>query len=189
MTNNNVLDLALPEEKDLLAPVLREGARQLLDQAIRAEVAELLSQYEQEKTLGGHQRVVRNGYQPKRDLLTGICKIAVRVPKVRSREGEAVSFQSSLVPPYIRKTATLEAAIPWLYLKGVSTGQMQSALEAIVGPEAKGLSANVVGRLKKRREALPGDRGWCAGVEAELVRGTVITQAAWYDEAPEVGYR
>ena len=153
MTNNNVLDLALPEEKDLLAPVLREGARQLLDQAIRAEVAELLSQYEQEKTSSGHQRVVRNGYQPKRDLLTGIGKIAVQVPKVRSREGEPVSFQSSLVPPYIRKTATLEAAIPWLYLKGVSTGQMQSALEAIVGPEAKGLSANVVGRLKQRWEA------------------------------------
>ena len=99
MTNNNVLDLALPEEKDLLAPVLREGARQRLDQAIRAEVAELLSQYEQEKTSGGHQRVVRNGYQPKRELLTGIGKIAVQVPKVRSREGEAVSFQSSLVPP------------------------------------------------------------------------------------------
>ncbi len=83
MANNNVLDLALPEEKDLLAPVLREGARQLLDQAIRAEVAELLSRYEQEKTPGGHQRVVRNGYQPKRDLLTGIGKITVRVPKVR----------------------------------------------------------------------------------------------------------
>ncbi len=152
MTNNNVLDLALPEEKDLLAPVLREGARQLLDQAIRAEVAELLSRYEHEQTPAGHQRVVGNGYQPKRELLTGIGKIAVQVPKVRSREGEPVSFQSSLVPPYIRKTATLEAAIPWLYLKGVSTGHKQSALEAIVGPEAKGLSANVVGRLKQRWE-------------------------------------
>ncbi len=81
-----------------MAPVLREGARQLLDQAIRAEVAELLSQYEREKTPGGHQRVVRNGCQPKRDLLTGIGKIAVQVPKVRSREGAPVSFQSSLVP-------------------------------------------------------------------------------------------
>ncbi len=71
------------------------------------------------------------------------------MPKVRSREGEAVSFQSSLVPPYVRKTATIEAAIPWVYLKGIPSGQMQSALEAIVGP-AKGLSANVVGRLKKQ---------------------------------------
>ena len=112
MTNNNVLDLALPEEKGLLAPVLREGARQLHDQAIRAEVAELLPQYEHEKTPGGHQRVVRNGCQPKRDLLTGIGKIEVQMPKVRSREGEPVSFQSSLAPPYIRKTAPLEAAIP-----------------------------------------------------------------------------
>ena len=97
--------------------------------------------------------MVRNGYQPEREILTGIGKVAVQVPKVRSRQGEPVSFRSALVPPYIRKTATMEAAIPWLYLKGISTGQMQGALEALVGPQAKGLSANVVGRLKKQWEA------------------------------------
>ena len=74
----------------------------------------------------------------------------MKTPKVRSREGEPVSFQSSLVPPYIRKTGTVEAAISWLYLKGISTGQMQSALEAPVGPATKGLSANVVSRLKRQ---------------------------------------
>jgi putative transposase len=152
MSNDKVIDLAMPEEQDLLTGVLREGARQLLDQAIKAEVAELLSHYQEEKTHCGQQRVVRNGYHPEREILTGIGKVAVKVPKVRSREGQPVSFQSSLVPPYIRKTATLEAAIPWLYLKGISTGQMQGALEALVGPEAKGLSANVVGRLKKQWE-------------------------------------
>ena len=78
---------------------------------------------------------------------------SLRVPKIRSREGDPVSFQSAMVPPYIRKTATLEAAIPWLYLKGIATGQMQSALEAIVGPEARGLSPNVVGRLKRQWES------------------------------------
>ena len=118
MSNDKVIDLAMPEEQDLLTGVLREGARQLLDQAIKAEVAELLSHYQEEKTRCGQQRVVRNGYQPEREILTGIGKVAVKVPKVRSREGQPVSFQSSLVPPYIRKTATLEAAIPWLYLKG-----------------------------------------------------------------------
>ncbi len=153
MDNDNVIDLAMPEEKDTLTAVLREGARRLLDQAIKAEVEELLSGYQDEETEIGHRRVVRNGYQPEREILTGIGKVAVQVPKVRSRQGEPVSFRSALVPPYIRKTATMEAAIPWLYLKGISTGQMQGALEALVGPQAKGLSANVVGRLKKQWEA------------------------------------
>ena len=112
-----------------------------------------MSGYQDEETEIGHQRVVRNGYQPEREILTGIGKVAVKVPKVRSRQGEPVSFRSALAPPYIRKTATMEAAIPWLYLKGISTGQMQGALEALVGPQAKGLSANVVGRLKKQWEA------------------------------------
>ena len=153
MDNDNVIDLAMPGEKDTLTAVLREGARRLLDQAIKAEVEELLSGYQDEETEIGHRRVVRNGYQPEREILTGIGKVAVQVPKVRSRQGEPVSFRSALVPPYIRKTATMEAAIPWLYLKGISTGRMQGALEALVGPQAKGLSANVVGRLKKQWEA------------------------------------
>ncbi len=153
MDNDNVIDLAMPEEKDTLTAVLREGARRLLDQAIKAEVDELLNGYQDEETEIGHRRVVRNGYQPEREILTGIGKVAVQVPKVRSRQGEPVSFRSALVPPYIRKTATMEAAIPWLYLKGISTGRMQGALEALVGPQAKGLSANVVGRLKKQWEA------------------------------------
>lgn len=116
-------------------------------------------QYQDQRTSEGRQRVVKNGYQPERQILTGIGEIPVKTPKVRSREGEPVSFQSTLVPPYIRKTATVEAAIPWLYLKGISTGQMQSALEALVGPEAKGLSANVVGRLKRQWESEYKD--WC----------------------------
>ena len=74
----------------------------------------------------------------------------MKVPKVRSRSGEPVSFRSALVPPYVRKTASLEAALPWLYLKGISTGEMHSTLEALVGPEAKGLSASTVSRLKQR---------------------------------------
>jgi putative transposase len=74
---------------------------------------------------------------------------AVKIPKVRSKTGEAVTFRSALVPPYIRKTRTLEAALPWLYLKGVSSGEMGSALEVLIGSEAKGLSASTVSRLKQ----------------------------------------
>ena len=97
----------------------------------------------------GHARVVLSGHHPTREIQTGIGPVTVQVPKVRSRQGEPVTFHSALVPPYVRKTASLEAAIPWLYLKGISTGEMQPALEALVGPEAKGLSASTVARLKQ----------------------------------------
>ena len=159
MTNDTVINLASPEQIDPLTELLRTGARKLIAEAIQAELDEVLQQFADQTTKDGKQRVVRNGYQPEREILTGIGKVDVKVPKIRSREGEPESFQSSLVPPYIRKTATLEAAIPWLYLKGISSGQMQSALEAIVGPEARGLSPNVVSRLKREWESEY--RDWC----------------------------
>ena len=94
--------------------------------------------------------MVRNGYLPARELQTGLGPITVKIPKVRSRTGAPVTFQSALVPPYVRKTRTLEAAIPWLYLKGVSSGEMADALQVLVGPQARqGLSASTVSRLKQ----------------------------------------
>ena len=159
MTDNTVIRLDTPEGIDPLTELLRCGARTLVHEAIEAELEEAMAAFRGQRTSAGRQRVVRNGYHPERQVLTGIGEVEVKVPKLRSREGEPVSFQSSLVPPYIRKTATLAAALPWLYLKGISTGQMQGALEAIVGPEAKGLSANVVGRLKRQWEAEYKD--WC----------------------------
>lgn len=159
MSKDTVIQIDTPEAIDPLTELLRGGARKLIAEAVEAELSEMLKAYADQKTAEGRQRVVRNGYQPERLILTGIGEVAVKTPKVRSREGDPVSFQSSLVPPYIRKTATVEAAIPWLYLKGISTGQMQSALEALVGPEAKGLSANVVGRLKRQWESAYKD--WC----------------------------
>ena len=123
MANDTVIDLASPEGSiSPLTELLRTGARKLIAEAVQAELEETLQQYADEKTGDGRQRVVRNGYQPEREILTGVGPVKVKVPKVRSREGESVSFQSSLVPPYIRKAATLEAAIPWLYLKGIATG-------------------------------------------------------------------
>ena len=134
---------------DVLTELIRTGAQQLLAQALKAEVAELLASYADQRDEQGHARVVLSGHQPPRDIQTGIGPVTVQVPKVRSRQGDPVTFRSALVPPYVRKTASLEAAIPWLYLKGISTGEMQPALEVLVGPEAKGLSASTVARLKQ----------------------------------------
>jgi len=137
------------DRQDSLMDLMRTGAQKLIAQALQAEVAELLAAYGDHRDDHGHAQVVRSGYQPARDIQTGIGPVTVQVPKVRSRQGKPVTFHSALVPPYVRKTATLEAAIPWLYLKGISTGEMQPALEALVGPEAKGLSASTVARLKQ----------------------------------------
>ena len=93
--------------------------------------------------------MVRNGYLPERKILTGIGPVTVRIPKIRSKTGAPVTFHSALVPPYVRKSQSIEAVLPWLYLKGISTGEMASALKVLVGPDAQGLSANTISRLKQ----------------------------------------
>jgi len=93
--------------------------------------------------------VVRNGYQPERKILTGIGSVSVKIPKVRAKDGKPVTFHSALVPPYVRKARSLEASLPWLYLKGISTGEMGEALKMLVGSDAKGLSASTISRLKQ----------------------------------------
>ena len=124
--------------QDELTDLIRAGAQKLIAQALKAEVVELLATYAAQQDEQGHARVVLSGHHPTREIQTGIGPVTVQVPKVRSREGEPVTFRSALVPPYVRKTRSLEAALPWLYLKGISTGEMQAALEVLVGPEAKG---------------------------------------------------
>ncbi len=160
MGKHNVVELLGREtSRDELTELIRDGARKLIGEALEAEVGELLSSLCGRRDASGRAAVVRNGYQPERDIQTGIGPVTVKVPKVRSRNGEPVSFRSALVPPYVRKTASLEAALPWLYLKGISTGEMAPALEVLVGSEAKGLSASTVSRLKQQwREDY---EGWC----------------------------
>ena len=167
MDNHNVVAIQTPST-DTLTQVLREGAQRLLAQAIQAEVEEFLECHADRRTEDGRAGVTRSGHQPARELQTGIGPVRVRIPKVRSRVGDPVTFRSSLVPPYVRKTRSLEAALPWLYLKGISTGDMSDALEALVGPEARGLSATTVSRLKRRwseeyttwRQTSLADRTW-----------------------------
>ena len=150
MKKNTVIEFTGREQfTDALTELLRMGAGQLIYQAVEAELGEFLVEYADRVMPDGRAAVVRNGYHPEREIQTGIGPVTVKLPKVRGKDGEAVTFRSALVPPYVRKTASLEAALPWLYLKGVSTGEMANALEVLVGPEARGLSASTVSRLKQ----------------------------------------
>jgi transposase-like protein len=155
MDQGKVIDLRIPDQfqEDLLTTVLRDGARRLLAQAVEAEVAAFLAQHVDQVTADGHRRVVRNGYLPERTIQTGIGPVPVRQPRVRDRgatPGAApIRFTSGLLPRYLRRTRSLEDLLPWLYLKGVSTGDFTDALAALLGPEAPGLSAATISRLKE----------------------------------------
>lgn len=124
------------EDGDTLTALLRTGARNLIAQALKAEVTELLATYADQQDGQGRARVVLNEHHLEREIQTVFGPVTVQVPKVSSRQGEPDSYRSALVPPYLRKTVSLETAIPWLYLKGISTGEMQLALEALERPRA-----------------------------------------------------
>jgi len=132
--------------------VLREGARELLATAVQAEVSEFLATHKHLLDDEGRQRLVRHGFLPEREVMTGIGKVAVKVPRVRDRgadkDGAKIRFSSSLIPPYLRKSKSVEELLPWLYLKGISTGDFCEALAALVGPDAEGLSSSTITRLK-----------------------------------------
>lgn len=153
MTDTNVLQLSQPGAfSDPLTEVLRNGARALLAQAVEAEVAALLSAHAEELTAEGRQRLVRHGYLPERAIMTGIGPVAVRCPRVRDRGAEGsrpIRFSSAILPPYARRSKSLEVLLPILYLKGVSTGQFEEALVALLGKDAGGLSASTIARLKE----------------------------------------
>ncbi len=150
MKKDTVIELKDREQiVDPLMEMLRAGAKKLVREAVSAEVQDLLSQYGHQRTESGHAGVVLNGSHPERLIQTGIGPVSVKIPKVRSRLEEAVTFRSVLVPPYIRKSSSLEAGIAWLYLKGISSGEMEEALKALLGPGASGLSSSTVSRLKQ----------------------------------------
>jgi len=151
MGKDTVVRLHQPEHgEDALSTMLREGAQRLIAEALQVEFEEFLARFAGKRDEFGRAAVVRNGFHPQREVLTGLGPVGVQVPKARSRTEEAAVFRSSLVPPYVRRAKSLDVALPWLYLHGISTGDMREALAALVGPEAKGLSAPVVARLKSR---------------------------------------
>ena len=152
MEEDNLVDYRNPgvplPVADALTEVLRRGARELLQQAVEAEVLVVLEDFEALKDERGRQRVVRNGYLPERKIQTGIGEVPVRAPRVRDRAGE-LKFSSSLLPPYLRRTRSVEELLPWLYLKGLSSSDFSGALTALLGPAAPGLSAATISRLKE----------------------------------------
>jgi len=153
-SNSSTIALPVVSTKDALTTILREGAQRMLAQAIDAEVAEWIDGHAHLTDENGHRQVVRNGYLPQRTISTGIGPVEVQQPRVLDRRSqeEAEPFSSKILPPYLRKTKSLEELIPWLYLKGVSTGDFSEALQALVGPRAEGLSASTVTRLKQAWE-------------------------------------
>ncbi len=146
----NIVNFPSESEEDVLGVILRSGARDMLGRAIQEEVASYLEERQEFKDGEGRRQVVRNGYLPERMLQTPLGEVPVKQPRIRDRrpEPEREKFESKILPPYLRKTRSLEELLPWLYLKGISTGGFNEALQALLGPEARGLSASTITRLK-----------------------------------------
>jgi putative transposase len=163
VSNDNVVNLIQPGAfDDQLTEILRLGARTLLVQAVEAEVADFLAQHADLKTGNSRQRVVRHGHLPEREVMTGIGPVTVRQPRVRDREvaaddADRIRFTPAIVPPYLRRSKSIETLLPILYLKGISTGDFSEALAALLGKDAPGLSPTAIVRLKE---------GWIDAYEA-----------------------
>jgi len=149
-STSDVRIVPLPQAQDVLSDILRQGAQQLLARSIEAEVADWIDRYQDCRDAAGKRQVVRNGHLPERTITTGIGPVPVQQPRVHDRRpaSQREKFSSAILPPYLRKTRSIEELIPWLYLKGVSTGDFSEALAALLGPDAKGLSATTITRLK-----------------------------------------
>jgi len=152
MTQTTITKLPDPHgfSADPLTDILRSGARNLIQQAVEAELSALLEVHSDDRTDDGRTRLVRHGHLPEREVMTGIGAVPVQVPRVRDRgaDVEKIRFTSSILPSYLRKAKSIEELLPWLYLKGISTGDFQEALAALLGPNAAGLSSTTISRLK-----------------------------------------
>ncbi len=154
MKDDTVVSLRQPGtfSDDPLTDILRAGARQLLAQAIEAEVEGHIVAHAELTDAQGRRRVVRHGYLPEREIQTGLGAVRVKAPRVRDRDPEApggrISFTSSILPRYLRRSKSMEELLPWLYLKGISSGDFGEALAALLGPDAPGLTASTITRLK-----------------------------------------
>ena len=150
--NSNVL--SFPQQtSDVLTDILRRGAQDLLSQAVKAEVAVYIDAHSGLQDNRGYRLVVRNGHLPEREIQTPLGQITIKQPRVNDKrlgaEGQRFKFTSAILPAYLRRTKSLEELIPWLYLKGISSGDFGDALSALLGKDAPGLSAATVGRLKE----------------------------------------
>jgi transposase-like protein len=158
-SDSTVVPLRQPDEvEDPLTAILRSGARRLLAQAVEAEAEAFLAAMRDRRLPDGRERVVRHGLGPERKIQTGIGPVAVRRVKLRDRgagegSGERVRFTSAILPRWARRTRSLDALLPVLYLRGISSGDFQEALAALLGQDAPNLSPAVLARLKGGWEA------------------------------------
>lgn len=154
MNDDNLMALPTSETtesfSDALSDLIRRGARQIIAEAVEAELEDFLAEYRDRRDEQGRQVVVRNGYLPERTITTGVGEVEIQVPKVRDRSGSGIKFTSQLLPPYLKRARSVEELLPWLYLKGVSSGDFSEALSSLLGTEAKGLSPATIGRLKAK---------------------------------------
>jgi len=144
---------AAREVRSQLDEIVLQGARSMLAAALEEEVQRFVERHVDDRDGDGRRQVVRNGHLPERTVITGAGPLEIRRPRVRDRRGSgdesAVQFRSSILPPYLRRSKNIDELIPWLYLRGISTGDFQEALQALLGPAAKGLSATTINRLMK----------------------------------------
>ena len=152
--DNSIIHFRQPDEiDDPLTALLRSGARRLLEQAIEAEVEAFLASRKDLKLADGRDRLVRHGHGPERVIQTGIGPVEVQRVKVRDRApgpaAERIRFSSALLPRWARRTTSLDALLPILYLRGVSAGDFQEALSVLLGKDAPNLSPSVIARLKE----------------------------------------
>ena len=152
MKKGNEVSVEIPASLQGLDEIVYEGARRMLQTALEAEIESFIERHEALKDEAGRRLVVRNGYGRERAVVTGAGVLDVRVPRARDkRDGdERAIFSSSLLPPYLRRSKAIDELIPWLYLKGISTGDMGEALQALVGEDAKALGGDVVMRLTRQ---------------------------------------
>ena len=149
MREDKTIPFVSPAFRDELSDLVRAGAQRIIRQAVEAELNAFLEEHAGEQDAQGRRAVVRNGYLPSREVLTGVGPVEVQVPRARDRSGSGRRFRSELLPPYLKKTNRVEAVIPWLYLKGVSTNDFGEALRALFGESVGGLSPASITRLKE----------------------------------------
>ena len=147
------MDSSGREARDVLTEILRHGAQQMLASAIETEVAEYIDAHAHSKDENGQRQVVRNGHMSRRSILTSLGPIEVTRPRVNDKRvdaaGNRMRFTSAILPPYLRRTKAIDELVPWLYLKGISTGDFPDALQALLGSDVEGLSATNICRLKR----------------------------------------
>ena len=163
MREDTTISFMNPAFRDELSELVREGAQRIIRQAVEAELGAFLEEHAADRDARGRRAIVRNGYLPAREVLTGVGPVGVRVPRTRDRSGAGRCFRSELLPPYLKKTRRVEAVVPWLYLKGISTNDFDEALTALFGESVKGLSPATIARLKgvwEREYAQWRERDW-----------------------------